>query len=237
MSNFGFTLFPDTLSVFFLMCGILGFVGANHQHNRDLIKALTLHLSLRGIHATGLAWLNDETGLRVLSAPVSAQEFWDKSEIHYGAGTLKVIAHTRYSTSDLRWNQPIADDTAAIVLNGVVSQEPPEKWPTPHANCIYATGNDAEVALEFIKAGQLQNLPGSWAICVLDSKTRQLRFWRNAYRPLWFHRGADFWVVSSTADSLLRCGLTSIQMVPVFQAGFDLQPSLNSLWPDLQCSI
>jgi len=238
------------------MCGILGFVGANNQPNRDLIKALTLQLSLRGTHATGLAWLNDETGLRCVSVPASAEEFWDKCNINHGAEVLKVVAHTRYSTSDLKWNQPLADDNIAMVMNGVISQETPDKWPNPyplHNPTFYQTGNDVEIALAFSLAGRRAQMSGSWAICELNANG-QLLAYRNHARPLWAASGPDqSWrCVCSTADALLRCGLRPIALPPgevldlgtapvkviqLFPTSPDLQSPLNSQWPDLQCSL
>lgn len=243
------------------MCGILGFVGPNTAATQQMVRQLMLHLSLRGTHATGLAVLVNHQ-LRTISMPVDARTFLERVTLDSPmcqSGELKLIAHTRYSTSDLRWNQPVTDGYTALVMNGVISQEPPERWPFPwdgkNAVKKYETGNDAEVALRFAGVpNQRGHMPGSWAICELEING-SLLVYRNGYRPLWAACGPDqSWrVVSSTADSLLRCGLrpflltagvvTDIGSAPVkttddcFPVSDDLQPGLNSLWPDLQCHV
>lgn len=235
------------------MCGIIGFVGANHQHNRDLIKALFLQLSLRGTHATGYASTNDLGVLHLVSAPGNAENFVNNRLKFLSGDNIKLVGHTRYSTSDLQWNQPLENDSRAIVMNGVISQEHPTYWPKPTDSTEYVTGNDAEVALRYAEAGLRGDMAGSWAICELEAEGN-LHVYRNGFRPLWWGLGDDFVVASSTADSLLRCGVTRIEqvspgcvfklednytvsLVDCFQQSSDLQPQLNNLFPDLQCHV
>jgi hypothetical protein len=96
----------------------------------------------------------------------------------------------------------------AITLNGVISQDTPDKWPQPPVGDVdYVTGNDAEVALKWCLSGCLPLLPGSWAFGLLSRD--HLNFYRNGDRPLWVCNNLpQFSVVASTQDILRRCDLT-----------------------------
>lgn len=235
------------------MCGILAFSGKNTAQNRELIVALMLQLSLRGTHATGIATVVNNQ-LRVVRMPVDAKTFFERVTLDSPSNSnpdLKLIGHTRYSTSDLQWNQPVDNGYTALVMNGVISQEPPEKW--PEAYRPYSTRNDAEIALNASMKGHYGCYNGSFAIAELQING-SLLVYRNAYRPMWAACGPDqsWCVVSSTADSLLRCGLKPFRMAPgeVIDIGNvpmvviekfittpDQQPSVISQFPNLQCNI
>lgn len=196
------------------MCGILGFAGDNTPKNRQLIKSLMLQLSLRGTHATGVAY---QTVARVetLEASIPATEFLETFPVEFmlppSLKPIRLIGHTRYSTSDLLWNQPIDREGTAIVMNGVISQEPPDCW--PGAGLFdYRTGNDAEIALLYALNGQRGMMPGSFAICELDDAG--LICYRNTDRPLWWGHGEDYTVACSTRDALLRCKVRDPRQLP-----------------------
>lgn len=195
------------------MCGILGFVGANTPANLKLVEALLLQLSLRGTHATGISWLDEHSTVHTLKEPLPAKLFLSRKPFAgLKLNDLTLIAHTRYSTSDLAYNQPLLRDDTAIVMNGVISQEPPELWPM--ADWFdYKTRNDTEIALCHTLHGMRGQVPGSFACCELSPAG--LVAYRNADRPLWLGRGTDCWVCASTQDALKRCGLTEIRPTTV----------------------
>lgn len=196
------------------MCGILGFVGDNTKKNRLLIADLLRQLSLRGTHATGFSF-QTSTGVYTIEASIPAEDFVEQFPLDQVMDSfsqqIRLIGHTRYSTSDLRWNQPIQREGSAIVMNGVISQESPDKWPGVGV-FDYATGNDAEIALMYALAGSRGMLPGSFACCELSDS--DLLCYRNTDRPLWLGKGPDFSVVSSTQDSLKRCRVFHAKALP-----------------------
>lgn len=196
------------------MCGIVAFHGPRSAEALQLVEQCLLQAARRGTHATGLAWLEGGE-LHMEKAPVSAMEFvqhFDLSRLAPAEETLSVVAHTRYSTSDLAWNQPLEDDELALVMNGVISQDAPHTWPLAEI-APYATGNDAEVAMRFAKNDCRGQMPGSFAIVELW-RTGAMLAYRNGYRPLYKAQAAGGWIIASAADMLMRCGVTASLMAP-----------------------
>lgn len=196
------------------MCGIVAFHGPRSAAALDLVQACLLQAAVRGTHATGLAWL-EAGGLHMEKAPVSAREFvehFDLARLAEGEDRLSVVAHTRYSTSDLAWNQPLDDEDLAMVMNGVVSQDTPDRWPLVEQK-PYKTGNDVEVAMRYARLGRRGHMPGSFAVVELWSGGEMLAY-RNAYRPLYAAQAAGGALVASTLDMLRRVGLTGILLQP-----------------------
>ena len=84
------------------MCGIAGFcLNPKHKANQsELASQMLLDIEHRGYHATGAAWINPQTGKRVITkAPVAATKF-----IQTNAGkrvclnAQTAILHTRWAT-------------------------------------------------------------------------------------------------------------------------------------------
>ena len=111
--------------------------------------------------------------------------------------TLYLIGHCRYSTSDLLYNQPIANETHSIVHNGVITQELPENWSKIfHYTC--ETKNDSELVLYSDNA--LGEYPdASMAVCEL-SVEKKLTAYRNGKRPLYMTNLENGILFTSTAD-------------------------------------
>src|SRR5581483_4752783 len=121
------------------MCGIIGyqFVDGKRAENpllsRTLIQALLLESKARGLHATGLAYL-DERRFRVCKAPLPADQFIETPEWQSFLEQMPMSAlfHTRYCTSG-SWeepqnNQPLALSAAALSHNGIVSMAEQEQF-------------------------------------------------------------------------------------------------------------
>ncbi len=128
---------------------------------------------------------------------------------------LTMLAHTRYSTSDLKYNQPIGDDELVISHNGIITQGDPTIWHSLFGFKTKTT-NDSELIYVCIKAGKhpLKVFRGSIAVCILQNK--QLNFYRNEQRPLWFCQELNGVVVASTKDILLRAGFKDPQECKMF---------------------
>lgn len=188
------------------MCGIIGYHGVRSKAALDTIQRMLVAASYRGTHATGMAYLQDGE-LVIESAPVSAEDFvdcYDLSAIAPNERKLSFIGHTRYCTSGLTNNQPLQDYELALVMNGVISQDTPDKWPLNYQDEPYTTDNDVEVAVRYAKHGLRGDMPGSFAILELWKDGRMLAY-RNGDRPLhWTSNGGGDFFYSSTEDILQR---------------------------------
>lgn len=190
------------------MCGVVGFAG---DPSPDLLFSLIRESNIRGQHATGVSFLSSSGRIETHVRPGDATSFLLDPPEGLGGSRL-VIAHSRYSTSDLRYSQPLADEEAQVsaVHNGVISQDAPEKW-----NQLFgyecATRNDSELVLRAYLAGNhpLSAFPeGSIAACILDGRgTPSMRFFRNGKRPLWYASTDRSVFVASTRDVLTRSGV------------------------------
>lgn len=208
------------------MCGIIGFCGPNDQHTRKLLANLINESTYRGKHSMGICW-GDKGGNFALSfGQFSVEDFELWMELaFYGLTHLNVIAHTRYCTSDLDSPMPIINHDKAIVMNGVITQEPFETWPT-FGGGPYGSRNDAEIMLRLAGLGRIQETPGSYAACFLDTQGLVVGV-RSPERPMWWHsfqwevdHGVDTaYVFTSTWDAANRADTSksrksSRQMLP-----------------------
>ena len=109
------------------MCAVLGLY--LKKPDLDQVERLIIESSIRGLHATGLTYLK-EGKLHTVKHSVPAKSFLSAFDLGscVDGDTLKMIVHCRYSTSDLRYNQPIHKGDLSIVHNGVISHELPENW-------------------------------------------------------------------------------------------------------------
>ena len=194
------------------MCAVIGF----YLKNPDLLQVeqVIIESSIRGLHATGLTYLK-EGKLYTAKKSIPAREFlsdFDLSKTVDG-DTLKMIVHCRYSTSDLRYNQPIHKGDLSIVHNGVVSQELPEKWFDLYGYET-ETHNDTELLFESRKDG---HSPFYWKDASISAVELQqdgiMRFYRNGKRPLHFCTVENGNIISSTKDVLHRSGIQGIYRV------------------------
>lgn len=178
-----------------------------------LFESILRESRIRGLHATGVSYL--ENGIiQTIKEPVGADRFLEKYTladfVDYD-GSLNLIAHCRYSTSDLRFNQPISISSLAVVHNGVISQELPENWPKLYgAIGVCETSNDTELLFRTI---QLKRNPiVDWSessIAALELHwDGTLRAYRNGRRPLYVTPyGEHGLIYTSTADVLIRSGI------------------------------
>ena len=207
------------------MCGVVALSG---KGSPELVRSLLLESNIRGQHATGISW--EENGkIWTKKEPLPATQFLEKLE-ERALSSKNLIAHSRYSTSDLWHNQPIAEDGISVVHNGVVSQDPPEMW--PHLFGYSCSGkNDSELILKSLLAGKIPLLEfpeASIASCVLEPG--KLRFFRNGKRPLWYCLEDSWVVVSSTKDILQRStGKQPIECKPFVEYEFTEKLSTREL--------
>lgn len=192
------------------MCGVIGaYLESPTQEQINTLKRLFVESRVRGKHATGYSTFQGGK-LITRTAPISAEVFVNShfAEVQPGDYELHLIGHTRYSTSDLRYNQPIQIlDDFALAHNGVVDQRPPSYW--GEYGYQMATDNDSELLYHCAAAGKepLEEFPeASMAVCELRV-LGGIAWYRNGKRPLYHAKVPNGWFICSTADIALRAGL------------------------------
>lgn len=188
------------------MCGVIGMILKNPS-DISVITRLFEESQIRGKHATGVSWVKNSK-VETYSEPVPSKEFiknFDFSQCKNEDSNYYLIGHTRYSTSDLEWNQPIQRGNSSIAHNGVITQVPHAEWKVETV-----TKNDSELLLISsvdTGLGMAEYSESSVAACILSSD-KKLRFFRNGKRPLYVHSDENFVIVMSTQNIGFRSWLS-----------------------------
>ena len=198
------------------MCGVIG-VKLYDVDNVDklLVETLFVQTMIRGKHATGVTYAKGGD-LHTIKESIPADEFIKKYNVSDWVdedNTITLIGHIRYSTSDLRYNQPFANEDLSIVHNGVISQEPVDTW-----QFKTETANDSEMILRSWEIGThpFDSFPmSSMSVCALH-KNKMLVGMRNHERPLWVSEIDKGIVFTSTKDIALRSGIGTPQKCEMF---------------------
>jgi len=188
------------------MCAIVGAILLAPSKEDLLLLHRVFHESkIRGLHATGVAYIKNDD-VHIIKKPVPADEFpYDFSSYVNEDGNLYLIGHCRYSTSDLQYNQPIGNNGHAIVHNGVITQELPEKWKELYGyDC--ETKNDSEL-IQHSNDPLAEFSRMSMAVCELTSRPKELVAYRNGKRPLYLTSLVNGVLITSTADIPKRAGV------------------------------
>lgn len=211
------------------MCAIVGFE-SEKVTEKDLVilKKVLIESKIRGKHASGIAWF-DGGKICCEKKPLPMDKFlkdFDLNKIVYN-GKVKMIAHARYSTSDLEFNQPLVSGNLTIAHNGVVTQEAPENWEELFGfNC--KTRNDSELLLRALEDGMnIFSFYPSASIALVKLTSEGVEGVRNGKRPLWKGEVGEGKIFASTFDILKRAGVNNI--FPVKSVGEDLQKR-GKLW-------
>jgi glutamine phosphoribosylpyrophosphate amidotransferase len=206
------------------MCGVISaHIEQPTETDIETLKTLFIEGQIRGRHQTGLAYKVDNKIERFVvegDGKKLVEEFnWEHLlELE----SLELIGHNRYSTSDLRYPQPIqVFDDFSLVHNGVVTQEPAAMW--KRFGYELSTNNDSELLYQSCYAGNepLVEFPtATMAVCELHLE-KGLRWYRNGGRPMYYSRTANGVFVCSTADIAKRSGLKRPQR---FRPGWVYNP-------------
>lgn len=193
------------------MCGVIGILLRNVDvSDITIIKNLFIQTMIRGKHATGVSFLKNNQ-ITTISEPITSKEFIDindPSDWINEDGNIYCIGHTRYSTSDLEYNQPIGNINLSIVHNGVISQESPEKWKSIFGYDV-KTKNDSELLFKCVSFSEeplTKFSDSSIASCILRND-RTISFFRNGLRPLYYSLIEKGIIVTSTKDIAKRSGI------------------------------
>jgi glutamine phosphoribosylpyrophosphate amidotransferase len=219
------------------MCGIIGFQ-SNNVTKSDLktLKRVLIESRIRGKHASGVAWCNHKGQIlhHIDTIPIDElAEKLDLSKLVYNK-SISMIAHARYSTSDIRYNQPIVGDKLAIAHNGVITQSNPDTWEDTYGyHCV--TKNDSELLLRAIENDD--NIVDTFSdssiamVCLRDDGV--VDCFRNSIRPLWSGKIGSGVVYASTFDILNRAGVKEITKV---ESVFDTDSQNRSMFYEYQKS-
>jgi glutamine phosphoribosylpyrophosphate amidotransferase len=184
------------------MCSVIGAILQSPTlQDFDMLHRVFLESKIRGMHATGLSYVKANS-IVTQKLPVSADKFpFDFESYLNEDGNLYLIGHCRYSTSDLEFNQPIANENLSVVHNGVITQELPEKWKELYGyDC--ETKNDTELILHTAEdciSPLVRWKDSSLAVIELHTDKR-IRFYRNGKRPLYLTSISNGCIITSTTD-------------------------------------
>lgn len=223
------------------MCGVIGvYLTDITEEDIALVERVFRQTMIRGKHATGVTYV-DLNGLNTIKEPIPVTEFLEKYSIRDFVfdGDLKLIGHIRYSTSDLRYNQPFQGDGISIAHNGVISQDP-EVW-----EYKTETMNDSELILRCIEAGDhpLETYKDR-SMSVVSIEEDRLHAFRNHERPLWKAERWNGYIFASTKDIFARSGVRMgvSKCDPMIHYKYDVHSGLvadrtyyDSELRDLQC--
>lgn len=190
------------------MCAVIGTIVCNPSDDQlEMIRRVFLESKIRGMHATGISFIGKDENIHTHKEPVPADRFSminNLSDCLADDGNLYMIAHCRYSTSDLEYNQPLHHSDKSIVHNGVITQELPENWKELYGyDCV--TKNDSELVLH--SEDPLQEFPDmSMGVCELRTD-KTLRSYRNGKRPLYLTTFNNGCIITSTKDIPHRAGV------------------------------
>ena len=203
------------------MCAVIGAVFKSpSKDDLETLRRVFHESKIRGLHATGISFLPSWSDKIVtIKESIPADQFVE-THLHNDNldrlvnkdGNLYLIGHCRYSTSDLEYNQPLANDNKSIAHNGVITQESPEKWADLYPyDCM--TKNDSEFVLH-AKDPLREFSHMSMGVCEL-SLDKSVRFYRNGKRPIYFTLIENGCIITSTKDIARRAGLDIPVEVPM----------------------
>ena len=196
------------------MCGVIGIKG---KVESSVIKQLFIETQIRGRHATGVSfWKGGK--VNTIKEPIPAEEFVEKHDPNdwFEGETITMVGHCRYSTSDLEFNQPIANEKRSVVHNGVITQEDPSLWSEMYG--LDCEGkNDTEL---LFLSWNAEDWPDS-SIAAVFLENGDITWTRNGKRPLWSAINDTATVIASTKDILNRVGF--IHATRIKFEGKDLQ--------------
>lgn len=182
------------------MCGVVGLLSKQGAVKIEVVKNLLIESQIRGKHATGICWVDDE-GIHSESRPQPAMQFVEGFEWSKLSTAKAVIGHTRYSTSDPLYNQPIFTENACgTVHNGVITQAAPGSWAV---ECM--TKNDSEILHRCLSEGKdIFSYYPKASVSALHLNSEEMIVVNNSRRPLQRYEDDEAVVYASTRDIFRR---------------------------------
>lgn len=210
------------------MCGVIGVSLTDVTPNQvALVREVMKETQIRGKHASGAVHHNGTGLVRITAAvPISrlSEELMDWDTIT-SSGDLNMIAHARYSTSDMEFHQPLGNKDLFMAHNGVITQEPPETWKETY-DYTFNTRNDSEILLKKLCSGYApsdtsDSLSGASIAVVTIDRDGIVSGWRNSLRPLWRTDFINGFIYTSTRDIMNRASGGRLSPVKLEVTGGD----------------
>jgi glutamine phosphoribosylpyrophosphate amidotransferase len=193
------------------MCAVIGaYLEKVSKADFATIRNVFLESKIRGMHATGMTVLFNGK-LLTFKEPVAADKFIhldDLEEMVSDDGSLRLIGHCRYSTSDLEYNQPLCKEDVSIVHNGVITQELYENWEAKYG-IKTVTKNDSELLLHTVDQNPLLHWKDASIAAIELHSNGTMKFYRNGKRPIYFTSLPNGGIITSTKDIAERAGLNN----------------------------
>lgn len=197
------------------MCAVIGaYLPEVSREGLAVVKRLFAESEIRGLHATGATYYQGGQ-LHTIRDTIKGSDFFERYDIEMmiDEGQLRLIGHCRYSTSDLEFNQPMLNESMALVHNGVISQESPKRWKELFGY-DFQTRNDSEILLQSLThEHSFERWTEASISCCYMNKDGELFAYRNGKRPLHFAEGRLGLFVASTKDIISRAGLPSSEPI------------------------
>lgn len=209
------------------MCGVIGLKlpQFDEHYKRQILTNLLIASQIRGQHATGIATLIDGK-IKALIQSIPAKEFVESKKYNEFELGDCIIGHTRYSTSDIRFNMPIYDEEFALVHNGVITQSSPDVWFNVYQ---YKTQNDSEILFHALKNHELDRIktayPDMTYSYVTIDNDGNLEYAHNGKRPLYDWTMGDLVIVASTKSTFERSKVSEL-------LNFNVEPNLVAFEED-----
>ena len=196
------------------MCAVVGMVLRSPTTEDFQMVTRVFHESrIRGLHATGISYVKGGKIItEKLAVPANEFPFEFKNYVNED-GSLYLIGHCRYSTSDLQYNQPIGDDSVSIVHNGVVTQELPENWKELYGYDT-ETKNDSELIYKTVGESPLEKWEDASISAIELYSDKHIRFYRNGKRPIYLSLIQNGCIITSTKDIAVRAGVLMTDELP-----------------------
>ena len=218
------------------MCGIIAVDIQDISSDQiEEVKRLLIETEIRGRHASGISWYANKK-VNTVKASVPITELLEEFDIYRcvdeNNGHLAMIAHIRYSTSDLEFNQPISyGEDLAIAHNGIISQASPDKWEEMFNVGIPQGSNDSELILMSHNSGNhpLKEFPDASMAVVTINRLGHIHAYRNGKRPLWLTKTYNGWIVTSTKDIVSRAEVEYSMMPDKSIPGIDYNLTTDSI--------
>lgn len=198
------------------MCGVVGFSGKATEDDRLAFFLLCGESCVRGLHAFGIAYYTEGSGLSV----VKGVSFREVMQAIPNPLPSKIVFHNRYCTSgnhrDNRNNQPICIGGDALVFNGTVDMGTQQEMAERYGYDLL-TENDGEIVLrDCLEDKPWAHLTNgqTFAGIILRQNGTMLAL-RNKNRPLWRVCGEGGTFITSTKDIAIRARFAPSNCHPI----------------------
>lgn len=211
------------------MCGIVAVDIKDIASDQiESIKKVMIETEIRGKHASGISWFS-EGKVHTIKASKPISELLEEFDIYRcvdeNNGHLTMIAHIRYSTSDLNNNQPIVEPYMtdaglkfnntggvgkfSIVHNGIITQSDPSTWEDLFGLGQTYSNNDSELVFNALNSGlhPLKEFTESSMAVASINHLGHVHAFRNGGRPMWLTKTYNGMIATSTSDIITRSGL------------------------------